>query len=586
MQTTDTADLSSSSPPINNSLPSSFSTPLSPIESSSTRIRFLPFEPHLFSRSRKSRWTPLFSILSLGLSLDEMNECPFPTLTALLTSAIHEFGAHYGYIGRYSTLPNDKTTPTLKLLSFSTHTTIATTDMAKEFKNKTPCYIPLDRGRLTTPFKTGKPYIANHFPNQPIFDNLPGKWPIINNLLCIPMLLGGECIGMISFANSLNGVWSRQDASDAMVFGSMLATFLLLLESSQSKHCDSETSSDGQQMMDTNPNIDQLLFLRCDSDLAHFVPSFDSILSSQQLNAPSLSSVKQQNKSLPLSSPATDRMDRRSRISSRTRRQSSGGFDFVHNRAIFSMGLAMVPIFESLSDAIVVFDEKMHLVACNPASAKMLGFRDTFELKLTYPRFDNVVQPICRYRTNNTNDEKSQKKEWQLDLNNLLALTQTTTNRIHLEVFLNKKGAPKNQKTSNVQTNVDRQFSDEQIGYTASHDSKDTECAAVMTLTSFMHEEIPHFSAVFRDLTQDKVYQEKDTLLAFLSHEIRNPVQAITLACQLLNDLATSQKWGDSPIELVKDIISAADLLHSVVTDTIDYVQISSRNFHPKWEVC
>jgi signal transduction histidine kinase len=43
-----------------------------------------------------------------------------------------------------------------------------------------------------------------------------------------------------------------------------------------------------------------------------------------------------------------------------------------------------------------------------------------------------------------------------------------------------------------------------------------------------------------RDVTQDKLYREKDTLLAFLSHEIRNPVQAITLGCHLL--------WGSHKV--------------------------------------
>ena len=44
------------------------------------------------------------------------------------------------------------------------------------------------------------------------------------------------------------------------------------------------------------------------------------------------------------------------------------------------------------------------------------------------------------------------------------------------------------------------------------------------------------YSAAFRDMTQDKIFKEKDTLLAFLSHEIRNPVQAIIAGSQFLFD--------------------------------------------------
>ena len=106
-------------------------------------------------------------------------------------------------------------------------------------------------------------------------------------------------------------------------------------------------------------------------------------------------------------------------------------------------------------------------------------------------------------------------------------------------------------------------------------------CYVDLIITSFEYGGEAYYSAVFRDVTQDKVYREKDTLLAFLSHEIRNPVQAITLGCQLL--LQSSR--NSATTHIAKDLYLAADLLHSVVTDTIDYVQISTRNFQPKLEV-
>ena len=98
---------------------------------------------------------------------------------------------------------------------------------------------------------------------------------------------------------------------------------------------------------------------------------------------------------------------------------------------------------------------------------------------------------------------------------------------------------------------------------------------------------------------QDKVFQEKDVLLAFLSHEIRNPVQAIISGAEELIRLEEGREEGRGEGgseggegggelilgEIARDVYMAADLLHAVVNETIDFVQISSRNFVAKHEV-
>ena len=111
---------------------------------------------------------------------------------------------------------------------------------------------------------------------------------------------------------------------------------------------------------------------------------------------------------------------------------------------------------------------------------------------------------------------------------------------------------------------------------------------------------LKNFSFIFNFLLfQDKVFQEKDVLLAFLSHEIRNPVQAIISGSEELIRLEEAREEMEKEEEgegsrdpgelhlsdIARDVYMAADLLHAVVNETIDFVQISSRNFVAKHEV-
>ena len=54
----------------------------------------------------------------------------------------------------------------------------------------------------------------------------------------------------------------------------------------------------------------------------------------------------------------------------------------------------MVHVFESLSDGIIVFNEALAIITCNPACATMLAFKDPADLQCVFPRFDSVLRPV------------------------------------------------------------------------------------------------------------------------------------------------------------------------------------------------
>jgi PAS domain-containing protein len=322
----------------------------------------------------------------------------------------------------------------------------------------------------------------------------------------------------------------------------------------------------------------------------------------------------------------------------KVRRRKAGSSRTKYRKRMEYMGRALVHVFESLSDGIVVFNEALAIITCNPACAAMLAFKDPVDLQAAFPRFDAILRPVGRFQS----DEASPKivtvpmdspggnvEDWTSDLKNLLSLTRTSSRRIRLEGMLNRNPMRSKDDTTPQQADVAASpLNSQKIATTfkellkksgdnepiqvedslksgnvpsekpdvtsaqepksspvplvVSKDNLSPFCPVDMSITSFTYEGETYFSAVIRDVTQDKVYREKDTLLAFLSHEIRNPVQAITLGCQLLLQNSRSS----TTTTIAKDLYLAADLLHSVVTDTIDYVQISTHNFQAKMEVC
>ncbi len=100
-----------------------------------------------------------------------------------------------------------------------------------------------------------------------------------------------------------------------------------------------------------------------------------------------------------------------------------------------------------------------------------------------------------------------------------------------------------------------------------------------------------YFTAILNDTTQKKKVAEKNKFLAFLSHEIRNPLQVIIAGLQLLAIELTNEDKEKRPpqadavnetnsIQEVIDTTSkAAEILYCVVNDIVDLTKIETQKF-------
>eukprot|EP00894_Picocystis_sp_ML_P000701 jgi/Pico_ML_1/51218/g2291.t2 len=192
-------------------------------------------------------------------------------------------------------------------------------------------------------------------------------------------------------------------------------------------------------------------------------------------------------------------------------------------------------------DGIIIFDERLCIHFCNVGASTMLKFNDAKELVSCYPTFDQLLEGgLSRNASLN-----------HFDLDQTLRMSSLLSTGVRFEAELKK--APTEAGTDLVP--VDH-------------------CEVDLIITSFEYQGCINYTALFRDIGQEKIFRRKDTLLAFLSHEIRNPLQAIIAGSQIQ---AESQ-----PSELTEDIYRAANILYSVVNDTIDIVRIHAQKFVPE----
>jgi len=598
-----------------------------------------PFEPmsHLLTEEKRQRWSRLLSIIHLGNeSFANDPESRWDTLNVVLEMFIKEVGARYGFFSRYTSHPVSRL-PILKILSF---TNLAWSAQLQQLvaSHRELEFSATQRTLLTDPLYSGLPVLANDPTHHSAYKGFPDGHPILENFLGLPIFAGNQCVGIVGLGDSTNGKWTQDDVDFLMPFASLIGSLMLMYEMPRrtSPHSSESNSSSeidksptfqikrtqrtkGSEMKEKEEESpESLMSFRTLSHMSDMLtslshrkltakfdhlhrPSSSSKIVSKSYGDPSENYLE--NDVTPVT-PVTPLGTSDVSIDNEARRTKSKGLSFAkyrkrkaffsgHFRQIDYMGHAMSHVFESLSDGIIVFEENLKIVTSNPSAAKMLGCRDALELMDTFIEVDKIICPIAcvpqsNERATQSKDRVTFQSEWQGDLKNLLRVAKMS-NRVRFEATLNRKLQHKHERDlPKADRHENKEKETKSPKESRKRNEKESEggvcddfCYVDLIISSFWYSGETYYSAVFRDMTQDKVYREKDTLLAFLSHEIRNPVQAITLGCQLL--LENSR--NSTTTTIAKDLYLAADLLHSVVTDTIDYVQISTRNFQPKMEV-
>lgn len=108
-----------------------------------------------------------------------------------------------------------------------------------------------------------------------------------------------------------------------------------------------------------------------------------------------------------------------------------------------------------------------------------------------------------------------------------------------------------------------------------------------LSLSSFIFQRKRYFSAVFSDISQKKKSVERNKFLAFLSHEIRNPLQAIISGLQVLQSEWKEEEVdlsGASATNMMAIMHRATSIMHRVIDDIVDYTRIETHQFSMKKE--
>ena len=415
------------------------------------------------------------------------------------------------------------------------------------------------------------------------FHSFPISIPSFKNFMGIPMMVGGETIGMLGLANAKTNLWSHEQATLLLPFASLLAGILLLGDIGGGGGAGGALKSGFVDDLETCPT-DLVTFTGGD----HFLSASTNQQNRKLLlpgkrgrslrETPSLlscsvfPSFSQSTFRISKTSP-TDSSESSSPVGFSEITQAKGrvkrralSWNSLFTKKMAAMGNAMGHVLESLSEGIVVFDVHHVVVTCNAAAASMLQFEDRAHLMTHFTKIDKLIRPVCRVQGG---EESGSKPNWTLEMKNLLEeVDGGETVRFEAQLNVHSSKEKEEGEGGGGGGRMERENGEEFV-------------FVDLVLTTFWFQGERYYSAVFRDMTQDKVFQEKDVLLAFLSHEIRNPVQAIISGAEELQN-GTGEEFDR---EVARDVFAAADLLHAVVNETIDFVQISSRNFVAKPEV-
>ena len=147
-----------------------------------------------------------------------------------------------------------------------------------------------------------------------------------------------------------------------------------------------------------------------------------------------------------------------------------------------------MPFMESMSDGILLFDSStLELLTCNKGCYAMLGYISENHFLEEMRSFTDLLV--------------TSEGEHALDVPLVIQMAKNIQG-ITLDVAVRKRIDPDKEE--------DMDFNS---------------CQTEMRITTFEMDGREFNTAVFRDVTQEKIYRRKDELLAFLSHELRNPLQ-------------------------------------------------------------
>eukprot|EP00963_Diacronema_lutheri_P010759 scaffold1151_cov355-Pavlova_lutheri.AAC.1 len=187
---------------------------------------------------------------------------------------------------------------------------------------------------------------------------MPEGHPPLKNFIGVPIFLGPNLVGQVGFANRAQG-WTEDDGRFLETWGSMLGALIVQFD-------DYLIGTKGQP-----------------EEVARSESRGESMATaSMQLECNETGS----------------RLGKRERHRSKCGRNSSGHPDNTTNvsnildERYAHEALIQAHMVDSISDGIIIFDERLCIHFCNVGASTMLKFNDAKELVSCYPTFDQLLE--------------------------------------------------------------------------------------------------------------------------------------------------------------------------------------------------
>ncbi|EFC43579.1 predicted protein [Naegleria gruberi] len=278
-------------------------------------------------------------------------------------------------------------------------------------------------------------------------------------------------------------------------------------------------------------------------------------------------------------------------------------FEEIENEMLKSAELSLA-LFKAVQDSILILDQNLNITTMNPSAKKFFGVSTNQSPNTSIPYMGNGSQiisvrdlipdnstqhlnwsEVCKpngvswYRgkalakcRNNNNFDNNRTASGLL----MASHSPSTTVTNYVELLSNTPLSPNTSAGTISPTGV------EDHSMNRKQDSSQDFSRLVpiaISVTSFFFKEEIYFSVTVTDESSKEDMKDKMKFIAFLSHELRNPIQVIVSGVQCLVDIFKDNEDSDdmdNGKSIIKSISSSSDFISHIINDMIDLTKLES----------
>nr|CAG4714925.1 unnamed protein product [Naegleria fowleri] len=247
-------------------------------------------------------------------------------------------------------------------------------------------------------------------------------------------------------------------------------------------------------------------------------------------------------------------------------------FDEMENELLHSAEVSLA-VFKAVRDSILILDSDLHVTTMNPSAKKFFGISQTTspltyegDLHITELIPDNYTQRLVWSEICNSSQNWVRRKALAKCRNYDLVMKSSSDTQ---------ESTPVVDIVSNNPLSPIESFTPTALKY-ESHDF----CRMIPVLVSansFFFGNETFYAVTVTDETTKEDMKEKMKFIAFLSHELRNPIQVIVSGVQCLVDMLKKEvSISEERNYIVKSLFGASEFITLIINDMIDLTKLES----------